>query len=167
MKRLFATLGLVAAFAALAGCYYDPGYSYVRSSGYGGDAYYGQGYVEPTYSAGYYDDYYGGGYYDDRAPGVSIGISTGWYGSGGRGYYRGRHGYRDNDRGGYRGRWEGNRGGDRDRHGDRDDGNHGRGDRDHRDGGGRENRPASSWNRGHHAPSSSDQQRERGRDHRR
>ncbi len=43
MKRLLASLALIAAVSALSGCYYDPGYSYVRGSGYCGDAYYGDG----------------------------------------------------------------------------------------------------------------------------
>ncbi len=126
MKRLLVSLGLVAAFAALSGCYYDPGYSYVRSSGYSGDAYYGQGgnarYVQPAYSGYYDDDYYGNGYYGNGydggyAPGVSIGISSGWYGRGGRGDYRGGHEDRDGD------------------HGRRDHHDGGRDHRDHRDGG--------------------------------
>ncbi len=106
MKRLLASVALIAAAAALSGCYYDPGYSYVRSSGYGGDAYYGQGssyYVRPAYYDGYYGSgYYGSGYYGCcYAPGVSIGISSGWYG--GSGYYRRgwpayRGGYRGHDR---------------------------------------------------------------------
>jgi hypothetical protein len=150
MKRLLSTLGLVAAFAALSGCYYDPGYSYVRSSGYSGDAYYGEQVVQPAYSGGYYDDYYGNDYgneYDGGyAPGVSIGISSGWYGNSGGGYYRRDHRDRDGDRGDR---------GDRDHngHGGRADGDHdgrehhGRGDGDH---GG----PAYSDVRGQSAPSS-------------
>jgi len=104
MKRLLAGLVLIAAAAALSGCYYDPGYSYVRNSGYGGDAYYGQGgggyYVAPSYYGGYYGNgYYGGGYYGCcYAPGVSIGISSGWYGG-----PRYRHVGHPVYRGGYRG----------------------------------------------------------------
>ena len=117
MKRLFASLALLVATAVLAGCYYDPGYSYVRGSSYGGDAYYGQGDaygVAPAYYGGYYGGYYPGysaGYYGYGccyAPGVTIGISRGWYGGQDyRGYrnrdygmdrdhrYRGSHGGRD------------------------------------------------------------------------
>lgn len=103
MKRLLASLALITAAAALSGCYYDPGYSYVRHSGGGGDAYYGQGDGAYYTAPGYYDGYYGGGYYDNGyygccyAPGVSIGISSGGYG-GSR--YRG---YRDYQGSGYRG----------------------------------------------------------------
>jgi hypothetical protein len=67
MKRVLACVGLFAAFAALSGCYYDPGYSYVRSSSSSGGAYYGEGggayYAQPAYTDGYYDDYYGSSYY--------------------------------------------------------------------------------------------------------
>ena len=45
MKRKLACIALVTAAMALSGCYYDPGYSYVRGSGYGGGAYYGSGIV--------------------------------------------------------------------------------------------------------------------------
>ena len=108
MKRLLITLGLVAAFAGLSGCYYDPGYSYVRSSGYSGDAYYGQEVVRPAYSGGYYDDYYSDGLSGGYAPGVSIGINSGWYGNSGRGDYRrdrddrDHRDHRDRDRDGHR-----------------------------------------------------------------
>lgn len=106
MKRMLASFILIAA-ASLSGCYYDPGYSYVRSSGYGGDAYYGQStstyYAAPGYYDGYYPGYYGGGYYSDGyygccyAPSLSIGISSGWYGGS-------RHYRRDRDDG-YRGHY--------------------------------------------------------------
>lgn len=84
MRWLSSGLVMAGAAAILSGCYYDPGYSYVRSNGYGGDAYYGQrtvvyqgGYdVTPGY--GYDGGYYGGGYYG-YAPAVSVGISRGWY----------------------------------------------------------------------------------------
>ena len=99
MKRLLASLVLIVAAAALSGCYYDPGYSYVRGSGYSGDAYYGDGgnayYVAP----GYYDGYYGGYYGCCYAPGVSVGVSSVWYGGS-----RYRHdGYRDYR--GHAGQW--------------------------------------------------------------
>jgi hypothetical protein len=145
MKRKFSVLGLVVAAVSLSGCYYDPGYSYVRNTGYQGDVYYGR-------SAPVYEDNYGvaPGYYTDDgccygygyAPGVSIGISRTWYG-GGRyhhdyrdGWHGGRgHGgdrrpaYRDNDRrdNDHRDRGWGHGGSDRRnhdehrRHGDRDD----------------------------------------------
>ena len=114
MKRLLASLALIAAASALSGCYYDPGYSYVRGSGYSGDAYYGQGgnayYAAPSY----YDGYYGSDYYG-YPPGVSVGISSGWYG--GSRYrdddYRGR---RDYER--HAGQWQGRRDGDGRSHGD-------------------------------------------------
>lgn len=112
MKRLLASVALIAAVAALSGCYYDPGYSYVRGGGYRGDAYYGDGgnayYVPP----GYYDSYYGSGYYGCcYAPGVSIDYYSGpryrYYGGGGyhggyRGYGGGHHGgdHRGHDSGG-------------------------------------------------------------------
>ena len=135
MKRLLASLVLIVAAAALSGCYYDPGYSYVRGSGYSGDAYYGDGgnayYVAP----GYYDGYYGCCY----APGVSVGVSSVWYGGsryrhdgyrnhrdyrGHAGQWRGQGYGRSDYRGGSR---DGNRDGNRQRRGSRS------GDRDHRD----------------------------------
>jgi len=105
MKYLKLALVAAVAAAALSGCYYDPGYSYVRGTpGYNGSAYYGR-------AAGYDDDYYGapayygGGYYGSGyygccyAPGVSLGISSTWYGGSryrddGRGRYRDDHRYR-------------------------------------------------------------------------
>lgn len=131
MKRVLACVGLLAAFAALSGCYYDPGYSYVRSSSSSGDAYYGEGggvyYAQPAYTSGYYDGYYGSGYYGGYAPGVSIGVSSGWYGR--------SNGYRHVDRD-YR----------HDRH-DRDD--HRRRDGDHRD---RDRRGGDHQDRGRDRP---------------
>jgi hypothetical protein len=149
MKRLLASFALIVATATLSGCYYDPGYSYVRSSGHGGDAYYGECgnayYVVPGYYDGYYGGYYGGGYYGCcYAPGVSVGIGSVWYGGS-----RYRHGgYRDHrDYRRHGGHWQGRRdggshGGHRQghqstgSHGRRGshDGNHrrGRGDRDRR-----------------------------------
>lgn len=102
MKRLLASLALVTAAATLSGCYYDPGYGYVRN---GGAVYYGQS--APVYdngyyvAPGYYDNYYyGDGYYGCcYAPGVSIGIGGAWYGGSryryGNGVYR--NGYRGNN----------------------------------------------------------------------
>jgi hypothetical protein len=124
MKRVLAGLVLVAATATLSGCYYDPGYSYVRpvATTGGGDAYYGTG---VTYDSGYYaaPGYYypSYGYYGYGCcygPAVSIGIG-GWYGGGyyRGGYYRGGyygHGYYrgggSNYRGGH-GSWSGGHGG--------------------------------------------------------
>lgn len=102
MKRPLAFLALSIAVAALSGCYYDPGYSYVRGAGYGGDAYYGSGttyYPAPAYYDGYYPGYYGGYYGCCYAPGVSIGISGRWYGGSRHRDYRrydgpAGHGYR-------------------------------------------------------------------------
>lgn len=118
MKRMLACVGLMVAAAALSGCYYDPGYSYVRGAGSGGDAYYGSGttyYTSPYdsyYGPGYYNGYYGGYYGCCYAPGVSIGISSRWYG--GSSYYPHHHGrdyrYRGYDRGhGRRDGWSGHR----------------------------------------------------------
>jgi hypothetical protein len=118
MKRLFAGLAVVAVAATLSGCYYDPGYSYVRGSGYAGDAYYGR--AAPVYQGGYYaapgyyDGYYGYGYGCCYASGVSVGYYGGsrynYYRGGG---YRGRgdhddHGYHGHDYGhGGNGHWQG------------------------------------------------------------
>ncbi|HET6432738.1 hypothetical protein [Dyella sp.] len=120
MKKMLAGVALAVVASALGGCYVAPGYSYVRD-GYGGDAYYGRG---PTtvYDDGYYaPSYYGyGGYGGYGYPGgVSIGISSGWYG--------GSYGYRHRDY-----RYDRRHDWDHDRH----DGDHGRGrdhdgDRDH------------------------------------
>lgn len=93
MKRLMAGIALMIGTAALSGCYYDPGYSYVRSTGYQGDAYYGDGgatvyddgYAAPAYYGA--PGYYGSGYYGGYAPGVNVDIGTIWY-SGSRGHYR-------------------------------------------------------------------------------
>jgi hypothetical protein len=118
MKAVRAVLALVIGTAALSGCYYDPDYSYVRGSGYSGDAYYGEGrtviYDDGYYGPGYVGPgYYDGGYYGGYGypPGVSVGIGTVWYGGGShhrgrdRDYRRGgdRHDYRGDDRHDYRG----------------------------------------------------------------
>jgi hypothetical protein len=107
MKRMLAGLTLAIATAALSGCYYDPGYSYVRSAPYAGDAYYGSG-TTVVYDDGYYAPAYYGGYYGCCwAPPVTVGISGIWYG-GSR--YHG-HDRRYWDRGGHsRGSWGGGRG---------------------------------------------------------
>ncbi|MEW9571041.1 hypothetical protein ABQJ54_04710 [Rhodanobacter sp. Si-c] len=93
MKRLFSGFVLVTLAALLSGCYYDPGYSYVRATPYAGPAYYGSNvvYGDGYYAApGWYDGWYDGwyGYGCCYAPGVAIGGA--WYGRGG-GYrhYRG------------------------------------------------------------------------------
>lgn len=124
MKRLLAGLALVVAAATLSGCYYDPGYSYVRSTGYGGDAYYGR--AAPVYDGGYYvaPGYYDGYYGCCYAPGVSVGISGVWYGGS-----RYRHGGYDGYRG--RGHWQHGSRGRADGHGGRRGGDH-RGRRDDR-----------------------------------
>jgi hypothetical protein len=98
MKRLMAGIALLIGTAALSGCYYDPGYSYVRSTGYQGDAYYGDGggaVYDEGYAPAYYaaPGYYGSGYYGGYGSGVNVDIGTVWY-SGSRGRYRGR-GYDD------------------------------------------------------------------------
>lgn len=136
MKRLLATVVLIVAAATLSGCYYDPGYSYVRGSGYAGDAYYGDGGSGYYATPGYYDGYYGGYYGCCYAPGVSVGVSSVWYG-GSRYRHDGDH-YRDHrDYRDHAGQWQGH-GGDRgehrgDRRGDRRDDNTRRRDRYDRD----------------------------------
>lgn len=114
MKRMFAGLALVAATAALSGCYYYPDYSYVRPvATTGGDAYYGSG---VTYDSGYYaaPGYYYPGYYGYYgccyAPSVSIGIGGVWYG-GSRYYDHGGHYYGGGRGWGGRGGWNGGHGG--------------------------------------------------------
>ncbi|MEO8747849.1 MAG: hypothetical protein ABI379_09390 [Rhodanobacter sp.] len=109
MKRLFASTALSAAVLLLAGCYVDPGYSYVRRTGYQGDAYYGQamrGYEDGYYAAPLYGSYYGGGYGYGYGygccytPGVRVGVSAAWYDRA-RYYGNGNPGYRryDSERG--------------------------------------------------------------------
>jgi len=119
MKRLIAGLTLAVAAATLSGCYYDPGYNYVRPTAYSGAYYgsstvtYGDGYYAPSY--GYYGPSYGYGYYGCcYAPGVAIGLG-GWYGGhryyGGHGYYRGGGYYHGGYHGGYSGGYHGGHGG--------------------------------------------------------
>jgi hypothetical protein len=120
MKRSIATLAVVVGALALSGCYYDPDYSYVRSSGSQGDVYYGRS--APVYE----DSYYAApGYYNTYgccyAPGVSIGVSRTWYGGSGyyprsRGHWHRDSGYRGDRRPAYRSdahRWQDQRGQDR------------------------------------------------------
>lgn len=112
MKRLFAGMVLSATILLLSGCYIDPGYGYVRQNSYQGAAYYGQpasGYGGGYYAAPVYGSYYGGGYGYGccYAPGVSVGISSAWYGR--ERYYGNRYpGYRHYGNGrGYSGQWRG------------------------------------------------------------
>jgi len=154
MKRMLAGLALVFGTAALSGCYYDPGYSYVRGNGYQGDAYYGEGpsviYRDDYYASGYYGpSYYGPSYYGygGYAPGVSVGISGTWRDDSHRrgrdrdwrGDWHGQRAERGHDE--RRGDWRGQRdqgqrdygqGGHREQGHDRGDWrNHGGRDRDH------------------------------------
>lgn len=151
MKRVLSGLLMVVAAATLSGCYYDPGYSYVRGSGDAGDAYYGDGgatYVAPSYYGGYYGNGYygyGGGYYGCcYAPGVSVGVGSVWYG--GSRYrhddYRGRRDY-DRHAGHWQGRSDGGHRGNGgreyhggDRRGSQGSDSHGSGQRSHGSGGG-------------------------------
>ena len=112
MKRMLAGLALVAATAALSGCYYYPAYTYARpvAANTGGDAYYGSGVTYDNYYPGYYYPGYGyyGGYYGCCwGPAVSIGIGGVWYG-GSHYYGHGGHYY---GHGGGRGGWGGGHGG--------------------------------------------------------
>jgi hypothetical protein len=91
-KHLLAGLVVVVSASLLSGCYIAPGYSYVQSNGYVGDAYYGTapavvygGYY--PYGYGYYPYGYYGYYGCCYGPGVIVG--GGWYG--GR-YWRGNPG---------------------------------------------------------------------------
>jgi hypothetical protein len=110
IKRVLAGVVLAGLMGLLSGCYVAPGYSYVQSNGYAGDAYYGSA---PTvvYGGGYpYYGYYGYpyGYYGYGCcygPGVIVG--GGWYGGH---YYRGGY-YRGGYRGGYSGGYHGGHGG--------------------------------------------------------
>ena len=122
MRRLFASVALIIAAAALSGCYYQPGYGYVRGGNYSGDAYYGT--PAPVYNSGYYDGYYDGYGYGGYggccyAPGVSVGIRSVWYG--GSGYRRDGRAYYGHD---YDRRGESQRGG---RYGGRGDSHSSRG----------------------------------------
>lgn len=126
MKRLVAGFLVLAASALLAGCYYDPGYSYVRGSSAAGDAYYGAS--TPVYEGSYYDPGYSvgyggyGGYGCCYGSGVTVGISNGWAG---RGDYRYdddyRRQYRSHDGGWYGRSDRDGRNGRRYDHGHRDE----------------------------------------------
>jgi hypothetical protein len=110
MKRLLSGFVLVALAALLSGCYYDPGYSYVRATPYAGPAYYGNGYYAAPGWYGY-DGWYDGWYGCCYAPGVTIGGV--WYSRGGYRHYRGggwRGGGYRHPSGGSHGHWSGHRG---------------------------------------------------------
>ncbi|HUB90741.1 MAG TPA: hypothetical protein VMA74_13540 [Dyella sp.] len=102
VKRVLAGLVLAGVTGLLSSCYVAPGYSYVRGTGYAGDAYYG------TAPSVVYGDPYGYGYY-----GGPYGYYGGWgyYGYGccyGGWYGRGRYwGHGDHDWHGGRGGWHG------------------------------------------------------------
>lgn len=112
MHKFMAGLVIAATATLLGGCYYAPGYSYVRGNG-GGDAYYGR--AAPVYDDGYYaaPGYYGPGYYDSYgggyyggccySSGVVLGVGGTW--RGGPRYRHGgdRHGYDGHRGGGYDG----------------------------------------------------------------
>ncbi|WP_329740797.1 hypothetical protein [Dyella sp. A6] len=102
MKRLLAIASILAATALLSGCYVAPGYSYVRSNGYQGGAYYGRGpaviYNDSYYASPYYYGYGGYGYGCCVAPGITVGGV--WYS---RPRYGGDY-HRDRDHGGWHGR---------------------------------------------------------------
>ena len=87
-KRVLAGMTLAGLISLLSGCYVAPDYSYVRSNGYAGDAYYGSGpavVYDYPYGYGYPYGYYGGGW--------------GYYGCCYGGYGRGRYwGHGDHDR---------------------------------------------------------------------
>jgi hypothetical protein len=110
MKRALLGALLAAGVLGLSGCYYDPGYSYVRSNGYSGPAYYGTATSTVVYGNGY-PGYYGSGYGYGccYSPGVVVGGV--WYRDGyrGRNWNRGPYqGWRGGDwhgspRSGYRG----------------------------------------------------------------
>lgn len=129
MRRAHSLILAVAVCLPLAGCYYDPGYGYVRN-GTGADVYYGQE-TTTVVSPGH-------GYYD-YGPGCcysGIGVGTVWYDGGyDRRYYnRGNYDRRYYDR---NRNWHGNsppRGGDW----------RGR-DNDHRPGGWQGNNRPGNW----------------------
>jgi hypothetical protein len=106
MKKMLAAAALAALTSLLGGCYVEPGYSYVRG-GSGGDAYYGRS--TAVYDDGYYAPAYGGYGYYGYPSGVSIGVSSGWYG--GSHGHRSYRNYHDYDRRG--GRHDGHYRGDR------------------------------------------------------
>lgn len=141
---------LAAILFGVGGCVYDPGYSYVRPSGYydasGSGGYYaGDGY----YNNGYYDGGgdYDNGYYGDCVncgPTVSLGFGYG-YGYGGYPYYGGYYG------GGYYHRrhdWDDHRGG----RGDHDHAWHGGHDHDHDHNGRSSHGSPQAWNQSDRPP---------------
>ncbi len=85
MNTLIKSALLVATVLALGACVYDPGYGYVRGSGYYGngyygDAYYGRGsYYDYDDSPGYYPGYYGG--YYGYTPSIGLGLYYSDHGS--------------------------------------------------------------------------------------
>lgn len=102
LKRVLAGLTLVGLISLLSGCYVAPGYSYVQSNGYAGDAYYGSGpavvydypYYGYPYGYGYYPyGYYGGiYYYGGRGRYWGHGDhGHDWHGGGGHGWHGGGH----------------------------------------------------------------------------
>lgn len=108
LKRVLAGLTLAGVTCLLSSCYVAPDYSYVRSNGYVGDAYYGSGpavvYDYPYYgypygyygSWGYYGCCYGGRYDHGRYWGHGghdwHGGGHGWHGGGGHGWSGGHGG---------------------------------------------------------------------------
>lgn len=108
-KRLLASATLAVLVSLLSGCYVAPDYSYARSNGYVGDAYYGSG-PAVIYNGYYGDGYYGAGYpygYGYDAWGGWGCCYGGWYGRGH--YWRGDHDHDWHGRGGHE--WHGDRGG--------------------------------------------------------
>lgn len=107
-KRVFAGLALAGATCLLSSCYVAPDYSYVRSNGYVGDAYYGSGpaviYRDP-YPYGYYSGWgyygccyggwYGRGHYWGHGGRDWHGGGHGWHGGGGHGWSGGHGGHGD------------------------------------------------------------------------
>jgi hypothetical protein len=99
LKRALAGMTLAGLIGLLSGCYVAPGYSYVHSNGYAGDAYYGSGpavvYDYPAYGYpyGYYPyGYYGGVYYSGRGRYWGHDRDHDWHG-GGHGWRGGGHGW--------------------------------------------------------------------------
>lgn len=87
MKTMIRTGLLAAAIVALSACVYDPGYGYVRGSGYYGR---GSSYYDYDYYPGYYPGYYG------YSPSVGLGL-----------YYSNHRYHRGNYSRGHN--WSGNR----------------------------------------------------------
>lgn len=97
MKSLVSGFFVVALAVLLSGCYYDPGYSYVRATPYAGAVYYGSGggyYADPGwYDPGWYDPgWYGyGGWYGGYGCCYASGVVVGgvWYDRWGHRHHRG------------------------------------------------------------------------------